>query len=227
MIWLFFACREPKTSQVPQEEPLADVFVDTLGDPVPFLGGELLERFYRGAEVMEQAFHSDNGLGPTFNADSCASCHQGPTAGGSGPKYRDLWLVKEERWDGALINAGTNGASPVRNLYTTAPTFHTKIAQDVDFYARRNTPSGFGVGLFAFIDEDALLASADPEVIDVDGDKVKAEKDMVKLKTIAVGSNMDVEMYEAGLDGIVKGYTDAMADTDAEAAISVKDKIAS
>ena len=34
---------------------------------------------------------------------------------------------------------------------------------------------------------------------------IKAEKDMVKLKTIAVGSNMDVEMYEAGLDGIVKG----------------------
>jgi len=56
---------------------------------------------------------------------------------------------------------------------------------------------------------------------------IKAEKDMVKLKTIAVGSNMDVEMYEAGLDGIVKGYTDAMADTDAEAAISVKAKIAS
>ena len=169
MIWLFFSCQEPKNPTVEEQEPLADVFVDTLGEPVPFLGGELLERFYRGADVMERAFHSDNGLGPTFNADSCASCHQGPVSGGSGPKYRDLWLIKQERWDGALINAGTNGASPVRNLYTTAPIFHTKVSQEVDFYAKRNTPSGFGVGLFAFIDEDALLDSADPEDIDGDG----------------------------------------------------------
>ena len=169
MILLFISCQDPKIPVEPNEEPLADVFVDTLGEPVPFLGGELLERFYRGAEVMERAFHSDNGLGPTFNADSCASCHQGPVAGGSGPKYRDLWLVKEERWDGALINAGTNGASPVRNLYTLAPIFHTKVSQEVDFYAKRNTPSGFGVGLFAFIDEDALLASADSDDSDGDG----------------------------------------------------------
>ena len=56
---------------------------------------------------------------------------------------------------------------------------------------------------------------------------IKAEKDMTQLKTIAIGSNMTIEMYQAGLDGIVKGYTDAMADTDVEAAISVKAKISS
>ena len=170
MIWIVLACTQSEPSTELQAEPLADIFVDTLGKPVPFLEGELLERFYRGAEIMERSFHTDGGLGPFFNADSCASCHQGPVAGGSGPKYRDLWLVKEERWDGALINAGTNGESPVRNLYATPPTFHVQISDDVDFYARRNTPSGFGVGLFAFIDEDALLASADPE--DRDGDEI-------------------------------------------------------
>ena len=103
---------------------------------------------------MEQAFTTKNGLGPTFNADSCAGCHQAPVSGGSAPRYRDLWLIKTERWDGALIMQERMAYLPVRNLYANPPTFHIPEDPETVLYARRNAPPGFGVGLFAFIEDE-------------------------------------------------------------------------
>ena len=118
----------------------ADIYADIIGDAVPWIPAELTERYQRGRDVMERAFQVDQGLGPFFNGDSCASCHQAPVAGGSAPRYRDFWLVKKERWDGALVGVGTNGVSPVRNLYAKPPMFHIPEDVDTSVYARRNTP---------------------------------------------------------------------------------------
>ena len=167
MIW-FFACSG--VDKVAEETVLdADVYADELGDSVPWIPAELQDSYARGQKVMSRAFFQQDGLGPFFNADSCASCHQAPVAGGSAPRYRDLWLVKKERWDGALEPVGTNGISPVRNFYATAPVFHIPEDPDTSVYARRNTPPGFGVGLFAFIPDDVILANADPEDENGDG----------------------------------------------------------
>ena len=56
---------------------------------------------------------------------------------------------------------------------------------------------------------------------------IKAQGDFTKLKVIAVGSNMDADMYEQGLNVIVQGYSDSLLDVDAEAAITVKAQLAS
>jgi len=160
---------DPSTDPLPDPEEDADIFVDTAGEPVPWLDADTLAQFERGRVVMERAFTSEDGLGPTFNADSCAGCHQFPAAGGSSPRYRDFWLVKRERWDGALEDVGSNGESPVRNLYATGPSFHIAEPEDTTTYARRNAPPGFGVGLFAFVSEETILACADPADADGDG----------------------------------------------------------
>ncbi|MFT4977839.1 MAG: CxxC motif-containing protein (DUF1111 family) [Myxococcota bacterium] len=173
LVALITACSggDPDTFADPLPDPAddADIFVAALGDPVPWLDAETLARFERGREVMERAFTPPEGLGPTFNADSCAGCHQFPAAGGSAPRYRDFWLVKRERWDGALEGVGSNGESPVRNLYATQPAFHIAEPQDTTLYARRNTPPGFGIGLLAFVSEQTILACADPDDTDGDG----------------------------------------------------------
>ena len=153
----------------PEGEEIANVFVDAVGDPVPWLDGELLTQYESGRLLMSKAFTPEQGLGPTFNADSCGSCHQTPVVGGSAPRYRDLWLVSKERWDGAMVPTGTNGASPVRNLYAVPPIFHVPIDPETSQYTRRNTPSGFGVGLFSFIMDETIVALADPEDEDGNG----------------------------------------------------------
>jgi hypothetical protein len=56
---------------------------------------------------------------------------------------------------------------------------------------------------------------------------IKAQGDFTKLKIVAVGSDMDADMYEQGLNAIVKGYSDSLLSVDAEAAITVKAQLAS
>ena len=169
MIFWLIACTNTDSEKTTSDTEIADIFVEHLGQPIPILSDNMLASYERGAEVMQHAFTPNTGLGPTFNADSCASCHQMPVAGGSAPRYRDFWLVKSERWDGALVNAGTNGESPVRNLYATAPLFHVPTVEDISLYARRSTPPMFGVGLFAFVEDKTILSMADPEDDNDDG----------------------------------------------------------
>ena len=124
IVLTLIACRTTENSlptEVPETMPTANIFVDHLGDPIPGLDSTLEASYQNGSTVLSNTFTPKTGLGPTFNADSCAGCHQMPVPGGSAPRYRDFWLIQEVRWDGAMINAGTNGLSPVRNQYATAP----------------------------------------------------------------------------------------------------------
>lgn len=174
MIWLMLGCTQDSEPTKRSEKdleamPVADIFIEHLGDPIPALKSELEASYQNGAKIMEHSFTPSTGLGPTFNADSCASCHQMPVAGGSAPRYRDFWLIQEERWDGAMVAAGTNGLSPVRNTYATAPIFHIPPTPNAETYARRNTPPMFGVGLFAFVSDIDILSHADPDDENGDG----------------------------------------------------------
>lgn len=54
------------------------------GDPLPGLTPEQLDRYVAGREQFEHTFTPEEGLGPTFNQNSCASCHASPFVGGSG-----------------------------------------------------------------------------------------------------------------------------------------------
>ncbi|MCB9745493.1 MAG: c-type cytochrome [Alphaproteobacteria bacterium] len=169
LLLLLMACPPPVYDDpTPNPEADADIFVDQLGDPIAGLDAERLALYERGAEMMERVFTTTEGLGPTFNTDSCAGCHQFPVAGGSGPRYRDFWLVKAPRWDGTLIDGGSNGQSPVRNLYMSH-NGHVPEPEDTVLYARRNAPSALGVGLFAFISDETILANADEDDLDGDG----------------------------------------------------------
>ena len=81
-----------------------------------------------------------------------------------------------------MINAGTNGLSPVRNLYANPPTFHISEDPETVLYARRNAPPGFGVGLFAFIEDERILANSDIDDEDNDDVKEKSRGDKKKIK---------------------------------------------
>ena len=196
MIWMLLSCRTELVSEkMDTSMPIADIFVEQLGDPIPILRTDLTEHYENGFTVMSREFTPNTGLGPTFNADSCAGCHQMPVAGGSAPRYRDLWLIQESRWDGALVNAGTNGLSPVRNEYAVAPIFHIPPSPDATTYARRNTPPMFGVGLFAFVSDQDILALTDPE--DVDGDGISGRANYEKGEVARFGYKSQAASLES------------------------------
>lgn len=155
----------------PEPDPEWRHYADRLGDPIDGLDAETLAAYERGVEVMARDFTPADGLGPTFNADSCHSCHGVPIPGGAAPRYRDFFLVKTERWDGTPVNAGSNGISPVRNLYALdgGHVIAPAEAGELVTTARRNAPPMFGVGLFEFVSDAHILSREDADDADGDG----------------------------------------------------------
>ncbi len=56
----------------------------SLGTPLTRLTGTQRRQFDIGRAVFQTVFTPETGLGPLFNAASCASCHEVPVVGGSG-----------------------------------------------------------------------------------------------------------------------------------------------
>lgn len=205
---LLFACKsDPKPGEKqkftdPKPNPAgdADIFVAEarLGDAIPSLTGQMLASYERGREQAARAFHANDGLGPTFNADSCGGCHQFPVVGGSAPRYRDFWLVKKERWDGALEDAGSAGHGPVRNLYSLHGG-HVAESADTVLYARRNAPPMFGLGLLAFIADQDILALEDEDDADGDGISGRANYEQGRVGRFGYKSQASrVESFNRG-----------------------------
>lgn len=55
------------------------------GTPVPGLTADELAAFNEGLTAFQEVDGVAEGLGPRFNLDSCAGCHQAPAVGGSSP----------------------------------------------------------------------------------------------------------------------------------------------
>jgi CxxC motif-containing protein (DUF1111 family) len=171
---------------------------DEAGQPIAGLDAPTLALFERGREVMVRTFNPATGLGPHFNTDSCAGCHQFPTAGGSAPRYRDFFLVRAERPDGVLVDAGTNGTSPVHNLYSLE-VGHTPVDAKASAFARRNTPSFLGVGLFEFVADEEILARSDPDDSNGDGISGRANYEQGELGRFGYKSQAaSVESFNRG-----------------------------
>src|SRR5206468_6168051 len=55
-----------------------------LGDPLPGVTPQQQARFAQVSQAFQRVFDPTNGLGPLFNANSCAQCHEDPVVGGVG-----------------------------------------------------------------------------------------------------------------------------------------------
>ncbi|TNE88899.1 MAG: hypothetical protein EP330_12870 [Deltaproteobacteria bacterium] len=174
------------------------IWADAPGDPIAGLDAETLALYERGREVMARSFSEPEGLGPTFNADSCAGCHQFPVAGGSGPRYRDFFLVRADRGDGVLVDVGTNGESPVRNLYAVGDG-HIAEPANASVYARRNAPNAMGIGLLAFVPESEILKREDVDDRNGDGISGKANYEAGHIGRFGVKSQAtSLESFNRG-----------------------------
>lgn len=142
-----------------------------LGDPLPGLGGEALDRFYSGKALFNRVFTEEDGLGPLFNENQCSACHTTPATGGTGEQF----VVRASRFtlqDGCDTLAEVGGEN-VRVRATPALIAHGIDRQpfpaDATERTRFNVPFIFGLGLVEAIPEDQILAHADPDDLDGDG----------------------------------------------------------
>lgn len=164
--------RAPAVGPAPDPAPLQ------LGDPLPGLSTEELAAFLRGKALFGKRFTPSQGLGPLYNATSCESCHNKPVLGGTADLYRNFYVAAignppfQSNLPGLpsqVIPAFGSQATPLFQLEGKRVELLQEFEGSPVISAQRNSVPLFGVGLFEFVSNAAILANADPEDADLDG----------------------------------------------------------
>ena len=132
------------------------------GDPVAGLTAAELDRFAEGRDEFEEEETAEQGLGPVFNASSCAACHSSPAVGGDSNILETRFGIAGKKFDplphsgGSLIQ--TEGIDVARGcLGETVPS-------DANVVAKRKSTPLFGLGLVDHVPDETLrtLAAGQP-----------------------------------------------------------------
>ena len=142
------------------------------GDPLRGLSAAELQRFERGRAAFARVFTPETGLGPLFNADGCAECHEDPAVGGSGDEVEvHRALLRPDGFCDPLADRG----GPVFQQHAT-PALQAALGIDHEpepaestARAARSTPDVFGFGLLEAVPDSEIIAYADPDDRDGDG----------------------------------------------------------
>lgn len=140
------------------------------GEPIPGITAAERQEFLAGLALFTNAFSPADGLGPTFNENRCASCHDLPANGGSGADA----VRKVTRFaDGRCDLLAAHGGDMLQSQITDALRAHGFDVEGVPAMANAVTgvmpPPLFGAGFIDAIPDAAILRHADPEDADGDG----------------------------------------------------------
>jgi hypothetical protein len=172
-----------------------------LGDPINGLTVAQFAAFNRGFEVFTRRFKPSTGLGPFYNATSCASCHSTPVVGGGSGLYRNFYLAVYQfgpttasqsssipPFLSAVVPAfGSGDEHPTTTEFTLEggrPLMPDTVFGFPVLSAQRNAIPVFGVGLFENISDTTILSNADP--FDLNGDGISGVAN-TQLMGAAVG----------------------------------------
>ncbi len=143
-----------------------------LDGPMQGLTEPELAAFARGDTQFARRFSATDGLGPTFVAASCDSCHPG-----DGRSHPELALVRFGRllagdvFDPMVANGGPQLQSRALPGYAVE-----LVPEDATGVTRFLAPSVSGLGLVEAVPDTTLLALEDPTDADGDGISGRAQR---------------------------------------------------
>lgn len=142
-----------------------------VGDPLFPLSLSERRLFFQGSTVFQTEFTPETGLGPLFNNNSCAQCHEDPVVGGIGEEVETHATAFS---GGACSDLAAVGGPVVQDSVT--PALHAALGIDKEpvppgatATGRRTAPSILGFGLLDAVPEEVILSHADPDDRDHDG----------------------------------------------------------
>ena len=143
------------------------------GEPLVGLTPEERALFDRGKARFTTVFTPETGLGPVFNSDACAQCHEDPAVGGRGDEV-ELHVSAFLPATGFCDPLVDKGGFVIQQKVT--PALHAALGIDSEpqpveatAIAHRTTPDILGFGLLDAIPESTILANADPDDRNHDG----------------------------------------------------------
>ena len=149
-------------SSYEQDVGLSHQQTSLFGSPVENLSPSGRRDFYSGFELFARLWTPEDGLGPHFNAKSCASCHAEPVVGGSGTTTETLVMLRPP--------SATIATESVFPRFELTPHGNTILRATPDSVLFRRTPALFGLGLLESVSVGTLREYADPT--DLDSDRI-------------------------------------------------------
>lgn len=141
------------------------------GDPLPGILPVEFERFRLGLDDFLEVETAEEGLGPAFNASSCAVCHNVPAIGGFSLVTETRAAHRDE--NGEIRAPQAPDGTPLDTLFhifSTPPHgCQPAIPDEANIIAHRIPIATFGAGLVEAIPDETLLALEDPDDRNGDG----------------------------------------------------------
>lgn len=161
---------EPTYTEIPADEEVLDGTVEGLSH-------EELARFLKGDAAFNEVFTRETGLGPTFVATSCVSCHTGDGKGHPSTTLTRFGQIDEtgnlflHQGGPQLQNRGLPGFIP------------EQIPVGASF-AKFSPPATTGLGFIQFVTDEDILAMADPN--DNDGDGISGVPNWIDIPDFVI-----------------------------------------
>jgi len=130
------------------------------GDPLPGITPREFEAFRAGQHAFTEVETVDDGLGPAFNATSCAACHSVPAIGGISPMVEVRAGHRDP--DGSFRALDAAGNTLFQTFSLPNHVCQPVLPPEMNVIARRMPIPLFGAGLVEAIPDETLLALADP-----------------------------------------------------------------
>jgi CxxC motif-containing protein (DUF1111 family) len=102
--------------------------------------------------VFEEQEHNDEGLGPVYNAQSCAECHQNPVTGG----ISQITELRAGHFDG--VNFSDHVGGSLINDRAINPAFQERVLGAFEVRTFRTSLNTLGDGFVEAIDSNTLVA---------------------------------------------------------------------
>jgi CxxC motif-containing protein (DUF1111 family) len=225
-IALGFACADNPPPSAPRQVPTEARTTTTAGDeeqvglPLSGLTAAQLDRFNRGRDVFTRVFSSATGLGPSFNAASCAGCHEEPAVGGSGDDLDEdvethVSVVADGTCDALAVVGGTVIQKHTTDLLQSyySEYFTEPIPPEAGTsIGRRSTPALFGFGLLEGVPTSTILSFGDP--FDFDGDGISGRPAVANFQVLRFGrkpGHPNLTTFNAGAFQNEMGITNSVA----------------
>jgi hypothetical protein len=125
-----------------------------------------------GTHFVSHAFTPQEGVGPLFNATSCAGCHSDPSAGGMGDTIFDTTVGEIEGGQFFQLenNRGpTERAHAISELGSECDATAPDLPHDANAFSQRSTMTLRGTSLIDFIQKSDILAAQAAEPASIQG----------------------------------------------------------
>lgn len=145
--------------------PLAPNDEEILEGTIPGLTPHQEREHLIGDEAFGKIFSPKDGLGPIFVQNSCSSCHVGNGKGHPSTVFTRFANVNGTLGVDYLLTKG----GPQLQERSIAGYPAEVLPSEANVFSERMAPAVMGLGFIAALDDQAILANADPNDIDGDG----------------------------------------------------------